>query len=200
VVVKLSEKRRTGRGRKRERRQVGAELQHAEPEQNAPEQEVEGPVEVQDDKGKQAKTDAELRSSQPEIEAPTQLEQLEPSSGEHAQAARGKESKPKETRSEAGQKSGGKRVADNREGVFDSFTKINESVFNLEGVKKAAAWYIETSEKLANQALELQEKATGWAKDTPFAPLFEAQHSIARKFVERSANAARTLWQIHPNQ
>ena len=89
-------------------------------------------------------------------------------------------------------------MAENREGVFDSFTKINESVFGLEGMKKAAAWYIETSEKLANQALELQEKAMGWAKDTPLAPLFEAQNSLARKIVEQSANAARTLWQIQP--
>jgi hypothetical protein len=98
-------------------------------------------------------------------------------------------------------KLGGKIVAENnREGIFDSFGKINESVFSLDGVKKAAAWYIETSEKIANQALELQEKATGWAKDTPLAPLFEAQHSFARKFVERSATAARTLWQIHPMQ
>jgi hypothetical protein len=67
-------------------------------------------------------------------------------------------------------------------------------------MKKAAAWYIETSEKFAQQALELQEKAMGWAKDTPLAPLLEAQHSMARKLVERSANAVRTLWQIHPAQ
>jgi hypothetical protein len=99
------------------------------------------------------------------------------------------------------QPSGGKkRVAENsREGVYESFNKMSESVFSLEGVKKAAAWYIETSEKLATQALELQERATGWAKDTPFAPLFEAQHSFARKMVERSAHAARTLWQIPAN-
>ena len=91
-------------------------------------------------------------------------------------------------------------MADNKENILEGFTKINEAVFSLEGVKKAAAWYIETSEKFANQALELQERATGWAKDTPFAPLFEAQHSNARKFVERSAHAARTLWQIQPSQ
>jgi hypothetical protein len=105
-----------------------------------------------------------------------------------------------EVKPESGHKSGGKRVADNRENVLDSFTKMGESVFNLEGVKKAAAWYIETSEKLANQAIELQERATGWAKDTPLWPLFEAQQSIARKFVERSASAARTLWQIQPSE
>jgi hypothetical protein len=85
----------------------------------------------------------------------------------------------------------------NGEGMFESFSKLGESFFSFDGVKKAAAWYIETSEKLANQAIELQEKATGWAKETPFAPLFEAQSSIARKLVERSASTARSLWQIH---
>jgi hypothetical protein len=90
-------------------------------------------------------------------------------------------------------------MADNRESIFDSF-KINDSLFGLEGIKKAAAWYIETSEKFAQQALELQEKATGWVKDTPFAPLVEAQNALARKLVEQSANVARTLWQIQPGQ
>lgn len=83
-----------------------------------------------------------------------------------------------------------------REGVFEAFTKMSESFLSLEGAKKAAAWYIDYSEKLAKQAIELQEKATTWAKETPFASLFETQASIARKFVERSANAARDLWQI----
>ena len=85
----------------------------------------------------------------------------------------------------------------NGEAVFESFTKMGESVFNAEGVKKAAAWYIETSEKFARQAIELQEKATGWAKETPLASIFEAQNSLAKKFVERSASAARSLWQIN---
>jgi len=83
-----------------------------------------------------------------------------------------------------------------REGLFETFTKVGESFFSVEGAKKAAAWYIDSSEKLAKQAIELQEKATSWAKETPFASLFETQTSIARKFVERSANAARDLWQI----
>jgi hypothetical protein len=85
-----------------------------------------------------------------------------------------------------------------REGMFETFSKMSETFFSLDGAKKAAAWYIDTSEKFAKRAIELQERATGWAKETPFAPLIEAQHSIARKFVERSASAARNLWQIHP--
>lgn len=191
-------KRRSGRARKKEREESGAELQDAGSVQQTSGQEVESPVEVE--RNKEEKIESELKSSQIEIAAPHQFEHTEQQSGEQVQAEPAAPSKPINVAPESGQKSGGKRVADNREGIFESFTKINESVFSLDGVKKAAAWYIETSEKLANQAIELQEKATVWAKDTPFAPLFEAQNSLARKFVERSANAARTLWQIHPTQ
>jgi Phasin protein len=83
-----------------------------------------------------------------------------------------------------------------RQGMFEAFSKMGETSFSIEGAKKAAAWYLDTTERVATQALELQEKATGWAKETPLASLFEAQQSIARKFVERSLTAARSLWQI----
>lgn len=85
----------------------------------------------------------------------------------------------------------------NGESMFESFSKMNESFLKFDAAKKAAAWYIETGEKFATQLIEMQEKATGWAKETPLAPLFEAQNSIARKLVERSASAARNLWQLH---
>jgi len=200
VVVKLSaNKRRSGRAKKKERTESGAELQDAALEQKVSEQEVEGPVEVETDKEENEKAESELESSEPKLILPAQFEEAK----QHTvvtQPEPRKQSIQVDAEPEGGQKSGGKRVADNREGIFEGFTKMNDSVFSLDGVKKAAAWYIETSEKLAKQALELQEKATGWAKDTPFAPLFEAQHSMARKLVERSANAARTLWQIQPSQ
>jgi hypothetical protein len=89
---------------------------------------------------------------------------------------------------------------ESREGMFDAFSKLGEAFFSLEGAKKTAAWYIDSSEKLARQAIELQEKATIWAKETPFASLFETQTSMVRKFVERSAAAARNLWQIEQQQ
>ena len=57
--------------------------------------------------------------------------------------------------------------------------KLGESLCSLEGVRKAAAWYIDKSENLANRAIELQEKRTWWARETLLAPLFEAQRSIA---------------------
>ncbi len=83
-----------------------------------------------------------------------------------------------------------------REGMYESFSKLGESFFSVAGAKKAAAWYIDTTERVATQALELQEKATGWAKETPLATLFETQQSLARKFIERSASAARNLWKV----
>jgi hypothetical protein len=66
----------------------------------------------------------------------------------------------------------------------------------LEGLKRALAFHIRNSETLANQAIELQEQSVRWAKETPLAPLFEVQASIARKIVEWAAAAARHLWQI----
>ena len=199
MVVKLNaNRRRTGRARKKERSQAGAELHDPGAEQQPSEQNVEGPQEMESDK---EKAEAELRSSEPQLILPALPEQPQQDRVEVAQPEPRKQSKQSHVvQPQVGQKSGGNRVADNREGMFEGFTKMGESVFSLDGVKKAAAWYIETSEKFANQALELQEKATGWAKDTPFAPLFEAQHSMARKFVERSANAARTLWQLNSVQ
>lgn len=81
-------------------------------------------------------------------------------------------------------------------GVFEGFSKFAESCFSPSGAKKAAAWYIDTTEKLATQALDFQVKATEWARETPIYPLFEAQQSIGRKLVEQSVSTARTLWRL----
>jgi hypothetical protein len=82
-------------------------------------------------------------------------------------------------------------------GIYEAFSKMSEVPFmSIDNVKKIAAWYIDTSEKFATQALELQEKALGWAKETPFAPMFDAQQKLARKLVERSVSTARSLWQL----
>jgi hypothetical protein len=73
---------------------------------------------------------------------------------------------------------------------------VLEGLFSVEGAKKVAAWYIDTSEKFAKQAINFQESATKWAKETPLAPIFDAQIEYGKKFVERSANAARSLWRL----
>ena len=62
--------------------------------------------------------------------------------------------------------------------------------------KQTAAQYINAGEKWAQQALELNENITAWAKETPFAPVFETQHAVVRQMVETSTALARRLWQI----
>lgn len=81
-----------------------------------------------------------------------------------------------------------------RSGIVENFPSLENAV---EGAKKFAAWYIDTSEKLANDALDFQAAATEWAKETPFAPIFSAQNEFGRRIVERSANAARSLWRLN---
>jgi hypothetical protein len=195
VVAKLNaDKSKRGRVRRKVRKQSAEESREAGLEQETSEQEAKGPMEVENDKEEPVEVD--LKKS----EAVETIQSDQPPASVNAQTEQVTQSKATFAEPESGRQAGGSRVAENKESMFEGFTKMNESVFSLEGVKKAAAWYIETGEKLANQALELQEKATGWAKDTPFASIFEAQHSFARKMVERSANAARSLWQIQSVQ
>jgi hypothetical protein len=80
-------------------------------------------------------------------------------------------------------------------GIFESFTKMNESLFSMD-IRKAAAAYIDFVEELTRQSLELYDSLTSWAKDTPFAPMFELQTSVSRKLAETTISAARNLWQV----
>ena len=65
-------------------------------------------------------------------------------------------------------------------------------------VKEMAARYIDTSEQWANQALEMSEKTTAWANETPMAAMFEAQRSLARQMLGSSTTLARQIWKIEP--
>jgi hypothetical protein len=80
--------------------------------------------------------------------------------------------------------------------VFASISDLGSNLLSVKGAKKFAAWYIDTSEKAANRAIDFQASATKWAKETPLAPIFEAQIEYGKKLVERSANAARSLWRL----
>jgi hypothetical protein len=64
------------------------------------------------------------------------------------------------------------------------------------GAKQMMASYLDTNEKLAKETLDWYEKATAWAKDTPWAPLVKTQISSASKMLEGSTSMARKLWQI----
>ena len=81
--------------------------------------------------------------------------------------------------------------------VFESMSEVSEKFFTIEGAKKFAAWYIDTNEKIAHQILDFQASATSWAKETPLAPIFAAQQEFGKKIVERSAEAARSLWRLN---
>ena len=81
-------------------------------------------------------------------------------------------------------------------GVFDKISNLGSNLINVEGAKKFASWYIDTSEKVARQAIDFQASTTEWAKETPLAPIFAAQVEFGKKIVERSANAARSLWRL----
>jgi hypothetical protein len=96
-------------------------------------------------------------------------------------------------------KSGGTMAAEKEplSGVFETMSEVREKYFSFDGAKKIAAWYIDTNEKIANQVLDFQASATAWAKETPLAPIFEAQNEFGRKMVERSADAARSLWRLN---
>ena len=84
----------------------------------------------------------------------------------------------------------------NGSGVFEGISNLRSNLVSVKGAKKVAAWYIDTSEKVANQVINFQASATKWAKETPLAPIFAAQIEYGKKFVERSANAARSLWRL----
>src|SRR5262249_15500214 len=68
------------------------------------------------------------------------------------------------------------------------------------GVQRLAAWYIDRSEQLARRAVDLQEQATGWAKDTPWAPLFHSQQTLASQWINGSATLARSLWRLEQKE
>lgn len=84
----------------------------------------------------------------------------------------------------------------NGSGVFEKISNLGSNLLKMDGAKKFAGWYIDTSEKFANQAIDFQASATEWAKETPLAPIFAAQVEFGKKVVERSATAARSLWRL----
>jgi hypothetical protein len=88
------------------------------------------------------------------------------------------------------------KAKERAEKMAENLAGFGSQMFNSNGLKKVAAWYIDTSEKVANGVLDYQASATEWAKSTALAPIFEAQHDLGTKLVKRSAEVARKLWQI----
>ena len=66
--------------------------------------------------------------------------------------------------------------------------------------KKLTTYAIDATESIAKGIVEGQRLASGWAKDTPVAPLLDEQQAINREFVTRSADVARRLWLLQLEQ
>ena len=66
--------------------------------------------------------------------------------------------------------------------------------------KKLTTYAIDATESVAQGAVEGQRLVSGWAKDTPVAPLMEEQQDITREFVARTADLARRLWLLQLEQ
>ncbi len=67
-----------------------------------------------------------------------------------------------------------------------------------ESMKQMVVQSLESGEKWANRAFEMNEQATEWAQDTPFVSIFETQRSFARHIFDSSATLTRQLWQLEP--
>ena len=63
-------------------------------------------------------------------------------------------------------------------------------------MRELVAEYIDASEKLAKGTLAFQDRITTWAKDTPWASLFNTQRDMASQWIEGAASLARKLWSI----
>src|SRR5258705_6338849 len=92
---------------------------------------------------------------------------------------------------------GGKDMAENYgHSSNESTSYTDQSASWRNDMKKMIANYIDTSEGLAKGTLTFQERATAWAKNTPWAPLFTALRDVAGQWIEGSASLARKLWRI----
>ena len=87
-------------------------------------------------------------------------------------------------------------MSDMKQNGIENFWDPSRTLPWADGAKKIAAWYIDVTESLARIALDFQSKGCDWAKDTPFARLFEAQQSMGQRFTDLWISTARQLCQI----
>lgn len=82
----------------------------------------------------------------------------------------------------------------NHDSVLTSATDLSTSWRH--DMRDLVADYIDASEKLAKGALAFQDRITTWAKDTPWASLFNTQRDMASQWIEGAASLTRKLWSI----
>jgi hypothetical protein len=77
--------------------------------------------------------------------------------------------------------------------VTDTMARIAE--INLELMRRTAAVYIDSFEKVAIEVLNLQSQLSEWMKGTPLAPLCEMQAKAGRRMLETTTSNSRSFWQ-----
>jgi len=58
------------------------------------------------------------------------------------------------------------------------------------------AWYLDTAERFAQNALTLQKQTLTWGHGTPWGPLLETQHTWTSQWVDRMTTLSRTFWRL----
>ncbi len=73
--------------------------------------------------------------------------------------------------------------------------KASEMNSNLrDSARQFAELYIDSSRKVGEAMLELHERSTSWARETPLNPLFELQRNAGKQLLENSIELARKVW------
>jgi hypothetical protein len=80
----------------------------------------------------------------------------------------------------------------NEEGAKMKLSDVNGNLRN--SARQFAELYLDSSQKIGEAMLDLHEKSTMWARETPLNPLFEAQRSAGKQMLEGSIELARKAW------
>lgn len=70
------------------------------------------------------------------------------------------------------------------------------SASGRESMKKMMMSYIDAGERMARSALEWHDKATSWAKNTPWAPMLQMQHDMASQWIDGWIALSRKLCEM----
>jgi hypothetical protein len=63
-----------------------------------------------------------------------------------------------------------------------------------DSARQFAELYIDSSRKVGEAMLDLHERSTSWARETPLNPLFEMQRNAGKQMLENSIELARKVF------
>src|SRR5579885_3057628 len=87
-------------------------------------------------------------------------------------------------------------MADNNYQQMGGFQMKASEVNNTfrDSARQFAELYIDSSRKIGEAVLDMHERSTTWARETPLNALFEAQRSAGKQMLENSLELARRMW------